>query len=65
MKFRHAGRASFMLGLLLCMTFMPLQGLAFAQSTNGSLAVTVKDSTGALVPGATIRVVNEGTPNWK
>lgn len=61
MKFTHTGRAFFMLGLLLCMTFMPLQGLAFAQSTNGSLVVTVKDSTGALIPGATIRVVNEGT----
>lgn len=61
MKLRTLGRAYFTLGLLFCMTFMPLQGIAFAQSTNGSLVVTVKDPTGATVPGATVRVVNEGT----
>jgi len=43
------------------MTLLPLQGLALAQTTLGRLVVTVKDARGDVVPGATVRVVNEGT----
>jgi hypothetical protein len=38
-----------------------LAGHAVAQSTYGTLTGTVSDSTGAVVPGATVRVVNEAT----
>src|SRR3954469_6546576 len=61
MKFRKLGRAGLSLGLLACMTLLPLQGLALAQTTLGRLVVTVKDARGDVVPGATVRVVNEGT----
>jgi hypothetical protein len=43
------------------MTLLPLQSLAIAQSTNGRLVVTVKDERGDVIPGATVRVVNDGT----
>ena len=43
MKVRKLGRACLTLGLLTCMTLLPLQSLAIAQSTNGRLVVTVKD----------------------
>lgn len=45
-----------LLGLVLC---LPLG--SFAQTTNGRFVVTVKDETGAVVPGATVTVINEGT----
>ena len=61
MKFRNMGRACLSLCLLACMTLLPLQGLAFAQSTNGRLVVTVKDQNGDVLPGATVQIVNEGT----
>src|SRR4051794_27103155 len=61
MEFRNMGRAVLSLGLLACLTLSPLQSLAFAQSTLGRLVVTVKDGKGDIVPGATVRVVNEGT----
>jgi len=34
---------------------------AFAQSGAGSIQGTVTDSTGAVIPGASIHVVNQGT----
>jgi hypothetical protein len=34
---------------------------AIAQSTNGRLVVTVKDQTGAVIAGATVKITNEGT----
>lgn len=60
MKFRNLRRGlSFC--LLACMTLLPLQSLALAQSTNGRLVITVKDANGDVIPGATVRVVNDGT----
>ena len=44
-----------MLGLALCCT------CAFAQSGAGSIQGTVTDSTGAVIPGAAIHVVNQAT----
>lgn len=61
MKFRNLGRACLSLCLLACMTLLPLQGIVYAQSTNGRLVVTVKDQNGDVVPGATVRIVNDGT----
>ena len=37
------------------------QTTVFGQSTNGRFVVTVKDQTGAVISGATVTVVNEGT----
>ncbi len=37
------------------------QATVFGQSTNGRFVVTVKDQTGAVISGATVTVVNEGT----
>jgi iron complex outermembrane receptor protein len=38
-----------------------LSALAAAQDGPGTLAVVVRDSSGAAIPGATIRIVNEGS----
>jgi hypothetical protein len=47
--------AVFLISAMLC-------GAAFAQSTTqGSIAGTVEDATGAVVPGATISIRNDGT----
>jgi hypothetical protein len=43
------------LGLALCST------IALAQSGAGSIQGTVTDSTGAVIPGASIHVVQQGT----
>ena len=61
MEFTLTRRALLSLGLFACLTLLPLQSLAFAQSTLGRLVVTVKDEKGDVVPGATVGVVNEGT----
>lgn len=34
---------------------------AFAQTTNGRLVITVKDQTGAVIAGANVKIVNDGT----
>ncbi len=34
---------------------------ALAQTTNGRLVVTVKDQTGAVIAGANVKIINEGT----
>jgi hypothetical protein len=36
-------------------------GAAFAQSQNGTLRGIVKDTTGAVIPGATVTIINEAT----
>jgi len=38
-----------------------LSALAAAQEGPGTLAVVVRDSSGGALPGATIRIVNEGS----
>src|SRR5215510_1251898 len=40
---------------------LPFQNKVMAQSTNGKIVVTVKDQTGAVIPGANLTVTNEGT----
>src|ERR1700678_3171186 len=45
--------------LLLIVSLLPLKMLA--QSTFGSIVGTVKDSSGALIPGASVRLTNTGT----
>src|SRR5574341_566924 len=47
------------LGALLALVF--LAGSAEAQLTRGSLSGTVRDATGAIVPGATVTVTNQET----
>jgi Carboxypeptidase regulatory-like domain len=42
-----------------------LPSLAWGQSTFGSFTGTVKDPTGAVVPGAAVEVINEGTGNTR
>lgn len=41
--------------------FLLIAGVGFSQSTSGNLAGTVKDATGAVIPNATVAVVNEET----
>ena len=36
-------------------------GMASAQSTTGTVVGTVKDATGAAVPGAVVKLLNTGT----
>ncbi len=56
MKFRAlAGNLRWTLALLLC------AGSAFAQSGAGTIQGTISDATGAALPGATARVVNNAT----
>jgi hypothetical protein len=45
--------------LLLIVSLLPLKSLA--QSTFGSIVGTVKDSSGAVIPGATVMLTNSGT----
>lgn len=52
-------RAVFVLAAVLCMVLCSV--VALAQSGAGSIQGTVTDSTGAVIPGATIHVVNRAT----
>src|SRR5215472_6545839 len=45
---------------LLC-SFLVLAGAATAQDITGSIAGTVKDSTGAVIPGANVTIINADT----
>jgi hypothetical protein len=45
---------------LLC-SFLILAGAATAQDITGSIAGTVKDSTGAVIPGASVTIINTDT----
>ncbi len=56
-KFRKAAPALLLAMLLAC----GWQSRAFAQSTFGSVLGTVKDATGAVIPGAQVTLVNNGT----
>ena len=47
--------------LLLCSIGIGVHSSAFAQSDSGRVAGTVTDSTGAVIPGATITITNLGT----
>jgi hypothetical protein len=49
--------------LLLIVSLLPLKTLA--QSTFGSIVGTVKDSSGAVIPGATVMLTNSGTAAQK
>ncbi|MBI3208561.1 MAG: carboxypeptidase regulatory-like domain-containing protein, partial [Candidatus Solibacter usitatus] len=49
-------KGSFLLALSLCVS----QSL-FAQGTTSRVLGTIQDATGAMVPGATVKLVNEGT----
>jgi hypothetical protein len=48
-----------LLTVMLCVFLLPASG--FAQFENGSIVGTVHDSTGAVVPGATVTVTSVGT----
>ncbi len=52
-------RIALALALLLLISLTPSDSMA--QSTFGSIVGTVKDSSGALVPGASVRLINSGT----
>ncbi|MBX7223089.1 MAG: TonB-dependent receptor [Blastocatellia bacterium] len=41
--------------------FVPSGNLVAAQTTNGRFVITVKDQTGAVIAGATVTIVNDGT----
>src|SRR5262252_1547160 len=43
--------------------FLVVAPLTFGQSTFGSFTGTVKDPSGAVIPSATVEVINEGTGN--
>jgi hypothetical protein len=53
--------AAHWLGVFLMTAVILCTGRAFAQSDNGSIAGTVTDQTGAIVPGATVTVTNVDT----
>src|SRR4051794_4694601 len=53
---RRGRISSRILGLLLVLLLVPCS--IFAQEITGSIAGTVKDSTGAVVPNATVTVTN-------
>ncbi len=61
MKLRDSARAIVSLGLLFAAVLFPLQSIALAQSTNGRIAVTVKDLNGDIIPAAVVTITNEGT----
>ena len=44
-----------------CLGFVLLAGVAYAQTGQGILTGSVTDSSGALVPGATVLVRNQNT----
>ncbi len=49
------------LGLSLLCTLVSTSGLAFAQGSSATIRGSVQDSTGAVLPGATVTVTNTGT----
>jgi hypothetical protein len=59
---RHSLKHAFSC-LLLIVSLLPLKTLA--QSTFGSIVGTVKDSSGAVIPGATVMLTNSGTAAQK
>src|SRR6202453_1500569 len=59
-KRRRGGRTALALPCLALM-FLLSPACTLAQSTFGSIVGTVKDSSGALVPGASVRLTNTGT----
>src|SRR5687768_10371914 len=58
MRFWRILRVALTVGAL---ALLPLQGIAAAQSTHGSVVGTVTDETGATVPGVAVTVTNTGT----
>ncbi|NWG14191.1 MAG: TonB-dependent receptor, partial [Acidobacteria bacterium] len=46
---------------LLALLFLGAEGAVLAQSSSGSIRGTVKDATGGVVPGATVRITDLGT----
>src|SRR3984885_5886804 len=56
---RQFGNSHVLTSLLLIVSLLPLKTLA--QSTFGSIVGTVKDSSGAVIPGATVMLTNSGT----
>lgn len=52
-------RIALALALLLLISLTPSDSMA--QSTFGTIVGTIKDSSGALVPGASVRLINSGT----
>jgi len=59
---RYAFRIAMVGALLLAVAFA---GPAAAQMTRGAVSGTVRDATGAIVPGATVTVTNTGTNQAK
>lgn len=54
-------RRSFVLGLLAICAALFLAGTAHAQFNNGAIAGTLRDSTGAVIPNATVTIRNVDT----
>ena len=48
-------------GVRLGVCYLLLQSLAFAQVTTADIVGRVTDATGAVLPGATVTITNEGT----
>jgi len=48
-------------GIALAVTAFSVSGIAYAQSTQGTINGIVSDPQGAVVPGATVHVINEAT----
>ncbi|HZY62009.1 MAG TPA: carboxypeptidase regulatory-like domain-containing protein [Edaphobacter sp.] len=44
-----------------CCLFIAMIGAGWAQTTSGNMAGTVKDTTGAVIPNATVTITNEQT----
>lgn len=44
-----------------CCLFIAMMGAGWAQTTSGNMAGTVKDTTGAVIPNATVTITNEQT----
>ena len=51
----------FLISLLAMVTLLLFSGAAFAQSDSGKISGYTKDANGAIVPGASVSVVNEKT----
>lgn len=61
LSFRKIARYSSRLFLLAILLYSLAQRSAFSQSTFGSILGTVKDASGALIPGASATLTNTGT----